>query len=278
MNFRRTRWAIALMALAAVISFPAGAQTARLGDRAVKDLIGQTEKSAETFKRALDKNIKKATVRGADGEVDMAAFLDDFGTSIERLKERFDAEYAASAELNSVMRYAGDMEKFIQSQPPTLKGRSEWDSFKSTLNSLAGAYGTTFPADEANPPRRMNDLEIQQAADSAVTNGSSLGRELKSVFGKEDKQGIDAAEADIEAMQKAAKAMKSRINSGKPASGEATAFVDSARKLQASLAGKTLPAKAKTANDAIVTAVAKVEQAFNIPAAAASAAAVAPAN
>lgn len=272
MSIARILGVIALTALGSVIALPAVAQTARPGDKAVEGMIEQVEKASSTFQRALDKDIKKATVRGAQGEVDMKAFLEDFTTSIERLKDRFDSKYAASAEVNALMSYADGMEKFIQSQPPTLKGRSEWDEFKASLNSLAGAYGTTFPA-APHPPRRMNDLEIQQAADAAGKNGDNLKRELKTVFGKEDKAGIEAAEGSIEAMHKAAKALKSRVDDGKPASGEAAAFVEAVRKVDASVAGKTLPAKAKTASDGIAAAVAKVEQAFNIPAAQAPAAA-----
>jgi hypothetical protein len=271
MSIARILGVVALTALGVVIALPAVAQTARPGDKAVEGLIEQVEKSASTFQRALDKDIKKATVRGAQGEVDMKAFLEDFTTSIERLKDRFDKKYAASAELNALMSYAEGMEKFIQSQAPTLKGRSEWDEFKATLNSLAGAYGSNFP-NPTNPPRRMNDLEIQDAAAAAGKNGDNLKRELKTVFGKEDKAGIEAAEGSIEAMHKAAKALKSRVDDGKPASGEAVAFVEAVRKVDASVAGKTLPAKAKTASDGIAAAVAKVEQAFNIPAAQAAAA------
>jgi hypothetical protein len=162
------------------------------------------------------------------------------------------------------MRYAEGMEKFIQSQPPSLKGRSEWDEFKSSLNTLAGAYGSAFPLDPAKPPRRMNDLEIQQAADSAIDHGRDLRGELSKVFDKEDKQGKEAATNDSEAMEKAAKNLKARVDDNKPASGEAAVFADSVKKLQAGLAGKTLTDKAKTANDGISAALSKIEQAFNM--------------
>jgi hypothetical protein len=247
-------------------ALPAGAQSARPGDRAVKDLIEQVQKSEQVFARALDKNVKKSTIRGASGEVDVENFLKDFETSIDRLKERFDAKYSASAELNAVMRQAGGIEKFIQSQPPALKGRSEWDDFKASLQSLAAAYGSVFPPDEGKPPRRMNDLEIQQAADSAIDHGSKLRKKLSDVFGKEEKQARESAQADIDAMQKAAKTLKSRVDAGKPASGEAAVFSDAVKKVRASLGSRTLEGDAKTASDGISAAVAKVEQAFGIPA------------
>ena len=197
------------------------------------------------FARALDKNVKKSTIRGASGEVDVENFLKDFETSLDRLEERFDAKYAASAELNAVMRQAGGIEKFIQSQSPALKGRSEWDDFKASLQSLAAAYGSVFPLDESKPPRRMNDLEIQQAADSVIDHGSKLRKKLSDVFSKEEKQAKETAQADIDAMQKAAKNLKARVDDGKPASGEAAVLADSVKKLRASLGTRTLPGDAK---------------------------------
>jgi hypothetical protein len=247
------------------IALPAGAQTARPGDRAVEDLIEQVLKAEEQFVRALDKNIKKSTVRGASGETDVENFLDDFKTSLDRLEERFDSKYAASAELNAVLRQAGDIERFIQSQSPSLKGRSEWDDFKASLQTLAAAYGSVFPPDPNKPPRRMNDYEIQQAADSAIDHGSDLKRELSDVFTKEEeKDAKETAQDDIEAMQSAAKKLKSRVDDGKPASGEAGVFVASVKKLHSTLGSRTLSEDAKTANDGISKALAKVEQAFGM--------------
>jgi hypothetical protein len=258
---------VAVLAFSALsFALPASAQSARPGDRAVKDLIEQVQKSEQVFARALDKNVKKSTIRGASGEVDVENFLKDFETSIDRLEERFDAKYSASAELHAVMRQAGGIEKFIQSQPPALKGRSEWDDFKASLQSLAAAYGSVFPLDESKPPRRMNDLEIQQAADSVIDHGSKLRKKLSDVFSKEEKQARETAQTDIDAMQKAAKNLKARVDDGKPASGEAAVLADSVKKLRASLGTRTLPGDAKTASDGISAAVAKVEQAFGIAA------------
>jgi hypothetical protein len=277
MSLRKTIVTLAAFAVMGV-TLPASAQTARPGDRAVEDLIEQVKKSEEQFVRALDKNIKKSTIRGAKGEVDVDVFLEDFGTAIERLEDRFAPKYAASAELNAVMQQAGGIEKWIQSQPPALKGRSEWDDFKASLQSLAAAYGSVFPLDENKPPRRMNDLEIQQAADSAIDNGSKLRKKLSDVFGKEDKQAKETADNDIDAMQAAAKKLKSRVDDNKPASGEAGVFSDSVKKLGSTLGSKPLAGDAKTASDGITAALAKIEQAFNMTPSGESASAAAPAT
>lgn len=251
--------------LAALFSVAALAQSARPSDKQVEQLIGELQKSAQTFERALDSNLKKATVRGPGGEVAVEMFLKDFKTDMQRMDERFDAKYAASAELLAVLRRAGGLDTFIDGQPASLKGRSEWDSYSATLNELATAYGSSFPMKADNPPRRMNDLEIEQASDAAVKNGQALRKSLSSVYGKENKDAIKAAQTEIDAMTKAAKGLKARVDDDKPASGEAVVFVEAVEKVQTALGERALTGDAKTAADGITASVSKVKQAFAIP-------------
>lgn len=256
--------AVTSLTLASLFSVAALGQSARPSDGQVEKLIEQTQKSEADFDRALDSNLKKAIVRGPGGEVTVSVFLGDFKTDIERMKERYAPKYAASAELVQIMRRAEGLDKFIDSQPASLKGRSEWDTFTASLNELAGAYGTTFPMKADSPPRRMNDLEIQQATESAVTNGGALRKSLATIYGKEDKDGIKTAEGNIDAMTKAAKGLKARVDDGKPASGEAVVFAEAVNKVQTALGERTLTADAKTAADGINASLSKVEQAFGM--------------
>lgn len=256
--------AAASFALAASFSVAALAQSARPSDSQVEKLIEQTQKSEADFDRALDSKLKNAIVRGPSGEVMVSIFLEDFKTDIERMKERFDPKYAASAELVMIMKRAEGLDKFMDSQPASLKGRSEWDTFTASLNELAGAYGTTFPMKADSPPRRMNDLEIQQATESAVTNGQTLRKSLSTIYGKEDKDGIKAAEGEIDAMTKAAKSLKARVDESKPASGEAAVFAEAVNKVQTAIGERTLTADAKTAADGLNASLSKVEQAFGM--------------
>jgi hypothetical protein len=256
--------AAASLALAALFSVAAFAQSARPSDSQVEKLIEQTQQAEAEFDRALDSKLKNAIVRGPSGEVMVSIFLADFKTDIERMKERFAPKYAASAELVMIMKRSAGLDKFMDSQPASLKGRSEWDTFTASLNELAAAYGTTFPMKADSPPRRMNDLEIQQATESAVTNGQALRKSLPTIYGKEDKDGIKAAEGHIDAMTKAAKGLKSRVDDSKPASGEAVVFAEAVNKVKTAIGERTLTADAKTAADGLDASLSKVEQAFGM--------------
>ena len=53
------------------------------------------------------------------------------------MKERFKPEYAASAEVTTVLRQASDIQRFMATQPPNFDGASEWNRLNASLNELA---------------------------------------------------------------------------------------------------------------------------------------------
>lgn len=257
---------IATVLLAVVFgAAPAYGQVARPSDKAVVDLIEKTGKTVKDFQRSLDSKVAKGTIRGATTEVDVANYLKDFNTDIERLGERFKDSYSASAEVGTVMQKAEGINRFVESQPASLKGRSEWDVAVASLKELAGAYGTTFPVPADAPPRRINDAEISQAADSMTKAAQNYKKGLKGGFTKEESTQLAAAQKSADELATAAKNLKSRVKSGKAASGEAGVVAEKLAAAEAAVAGRSLPEEAKSEWKNVASAGSKIEQAFNPP-------------
>lgn len=255
---------ISCIALAVLSAQPASAQVARPSDKAVSSLIESVQKSVKGFEKSLDSDLRKGTIRGATTEVNVQNYLNDFDAEIDRLRDRFKSKYSASSEVQGVLRTANGIERFVKSQPPTFKGRSEWDVAAASLNQLAGAYGATFPLPDGAAVRRINDAEIAEAADAVTKNASSYRKALKDAFTKEESAALTTAQKSVDALSTAAKNLKSRINSGKPASGEAGALAEAVTAAKATVAGRTLPEPAVTAWKGVEAAVAKVDQAFGV--------------
>lgn len=253
---------VLLLALTALISYPAAAQVARPGDRAVIEMIERTQETISDFTSNLDRDLRRATIRSSTSEVNVDSYLEDFATDVDRLRERFKPQYAASAELVTVLRKANDIEQFVKSQPPSFKGRSEWDAAAAALNSLAAAYGTTFPAPQDVTARRVNDAEIQQAADAIVKNANSSRKALKNAFTKEESAALSQVQEQFDSLSKAAKALKARIKAGKPASGEAGVLREQLAVTEAGLSGRTLDERGAVAWRSITVAAAKIDDAF----------------
>ncbi len=110
---RRLVW---LAALALGIAANASAQAERLSDKDVKDLMEAIDKGRDHFVDALDPQFKHAVMRSPTNEVDVSKYLDDFDKNIHTMKDRFKGDYAASAEVQTVLRQASDIDAYVRQQ------------------------------------------------------------------------------------------------------------------------------------------------------------------
>lgn len=258
----KRQWILAGIMLATLGSMPLSAQVARPSDKTVVGHIESVQQAVKQFERSLDSKLKQGTIRGPTTEVNVENYLEDFNTDLDRLRKRFKSDYSASAELGTVLEKAGGIQRFVESQPASFKGRSEWDAAAAALKDLSESYGTTFPLPEGASPRRINDAEISQAADAVMKNAQSYRKSLKTAYTKEESAARTTAEKSVDALSGAAKALKSRIQSGKPASGEAAVLAEKLTAVKAAVADRALPESAASAWKGIEAAAAKVAQAF----------------
>jgi len=251
------------LALTALLSAPTNAQVARPGDRAVSDIIDGVQSSVSQFERGLDSDFKTATLRGEKTDVRVENFLEDFNEDIERLRARFKGAYSASADVAAVLHKATKVDKFVQSQPPSFKGRSDWDVAAAKLKELASAYETSFPTPGDASPRRINDAEIEQAAETISKEAKTFRKGLSGAFPKEDAAALATAQKSADSLSKAADTLKNRSRSDQPASGEAGVLAEALAATKISVAGRTLSEPATAAWGRIETAAKTVSQAFS---------------
>lgn len=254
----------ACAALALVGLQPADAQVARPSDKAVVKLIEKAQESVEDFRGRLDSDVRKGTIRGASAEVDVERYFDDLDVDFERLRKRFKPDYSASAEALAVLVKTNGIDRFMKSQSAAMKGRSEWDVAAVALNNLAAAYGTTFPFPGEPTARRVNDGEIEQASSDLIKHAQSYKKGLKAGFSKEEEAAQKAIQADVDALADAAKNLKSRVGSGKPASGEAGVVLERHAAVSEGMAGRNLAESTTESWVGIEKAVATIERAFGV--------------
>ncbi len=255
---------ISCIALVALGSQAAVAQTARAGDKAVSGFMENVQKGVSQFERSLDSKVKNGTIRGATTEVNVENYLKDFDTSIDRMRDRFEPSYSASSEVQAVLKSANGIDRFMKSQSAALKGRSEWDVAAASLNQLATAYGASFPTPDDAAVRRINDGEIVAATDVVTKQAQAYRKALKGAFTNEESAALGTAQKSADALSTAAKNLKSRIKSGKPASGEAGVVGETFAAAQAAVTGRSLPEPAAAAWKSIEAAVGTIDQAFGV--------------
>jgi hypothetical protein len=255
---------ILLASALSVWSMPALAQATpeRLSDREVKTLIEQVDVGRDKFEGNLDGQFKGSTLRGPTGETKVAGALQDYQDNTQKLKDRFSASYAASAEVTTVLKQSTGINTFMESTASTMKGRSEWDQQTANLKRLATAYGTAFPLPDGATARRMNDQDTAAAAADIAAAANRFKSDLTkaSTLPKPDQ---DAARKDADLLTKQANAVKSRVGDGKPATSELRQLVEQVAKVQTFVDGHQIPTA--TANwQAVRASLTKLQQAFGL--------------
>jgi hypothetical protein len=236
---------LAVITLAGLAA-PAAGQD-RLTDQDVKSLVSRIEEGRDRFDNALDDDLKGKVLRGASGEVNVKNFLDDFQKNIDRLEERLKPDYAASAEVGTLLRQGTAIDTFFRQLAPGTKGESEWNRLASDMKALAAAYTTTFPLPENAPVRRIGDGEVAETAEQLSKSASQLKKSLDADLKNNaavDKIARDGIIQDADDWSKEAKALKSRVKDGKPSSGEAQQLLSRASRLQSFIKSNQVPASA----------------------------------
>ena len=228
------------------ICVPAFAQD-RLTDRDVKALVSRIEDGRDKFDNALDGDLKNKVLRGPNGEVDVKNFLNDFQKNIDRLEERLKPEYAASAEVSTLLKQGNSIDTFFRQHKPGTKGESEWNRLAGDLKTLATAYGATFPLPDNATVRRIGDGEVAGTAEQLSKSASQLKKSLDADLKKNpavDKATRDEILQEADDWSKEAKALRSRVKDGKPSSGEAQQVLSRASRLQSFIKNNQVPAAA----------------------------------
>ena len=262
------RGGAALAFLVVSIVSPSVASAERTSDKDVKQLLERVDNDRDRFEDQLDGKLKRSILRGPGGEVNVERYLDDLQENVDRLKDRFTAQYAASAEATTVLRQGSDIKRFMATQPPNLDGMSEWNRLAASLGDLAAAYGTPVPIPEGHAARRLNDAEVKKAAEEAAKTADRFKKELENSLKMDktiDKPTRDAAVKQVDDLKKAAQRVASTVGGGRPASGEAQALLQQASAIRAAGAARPLSPAAQSAWGVVQGHLVTVAQAFGLP-------------
>jgi hypothetical protein len=241
----------------------------RLSDDDVRLIFERLDWERDRFEDQLDGRLKRSILRTAGAEVNVERFLDDLQENIDKLKQRFTSDYAASAEVTALLGQGEAIQRFMAAQEPDLDGASEWNRLADTLKYLAFVYGTAMPIPEGQQARRMNDREVERAAEELAKSANQFKKELDSslkTFGPTDQATREAALVDADALKRDAEQLADTVGDGRPASGEVKAVLARAAKLRAASSTYRLSPMAQRAWLGVETSLDKVALAFSLPA------------
>jgi len=212
----------------------------RLTDKDVKSLVERIDDGRDKFEDNLDDKLKHSIVRGPEGEANIDKYLDDFKQNVDKLKDRLNGNYAASAEAATVLRQASTIDRYMQQQPSDTKGKSEWNRLAADLKTLAHAYGADFPLAPNAPVRRMGDGEVAAAANQISEGAEQLKKALNNDLKKDktiDKATREQIVGEADQLSKDARTLRDRVKDGDPSSAEAASVLDRASRIRTFMEG-----------------------------------------
>jgi len=238
----------------------------RLTDKAVEQIILSVEKGRDTFESKIDDKVKSSIVRSPRGELRVDAYLDDLEVNVKNLKSRFDKSYSASSEAETVLRQSSIIDGFVKSYGQGMKGASEWDALVIDLRRLAGAYSTAFPlTPTGGTVRRINDAEAGAAAEDLKNQAKKMRESIDANAGL-PKDVRDSAKANLQALEGQADLVKSRMNSGQPASAEMRKLLDQITAMDKFMAANKVMPQTQADWQKVRVPLDKLKQAYDVKA------------
>ena len=239
----------------------------RLTDRDVKQLLARIEDGRDKFDNALDDKFKNSILRDASGEVNVKRFLNTFQESIDRLEESLKPGYAGSTEAGTLLREGSALDRYFRAQPGGTPGESEWNRLATDLKVLAAAYGADFPVSDGATFRRLGDREVSDAVKLFGESAHQVKKALDSDLKKDpsvDKPSREAIVDEADQLVKETKALRDRLNDGKPSSAEADQVLTRAARLRTFVGAHSMPA-ASSAWSSVSEHLATVASAYRVP-------------
>ena len=114
----------------------------------------------------------------------------------------------------------------------------------------------------------MNDKELKKTAEDVAKSADQFKHNLDASLKEQtvDTATREAAVKEADTLKEAAEKLESTIDDDKPASGEARTLLQHAAAMRTAAAGRTLSAAAKTSWSEVEDGLAKIAQAFGVPA------------
>lgn len=226
---------LALILVALAAAMPAAAQTSRLYDKDVKQLLDQVKQSYERYWDALDNQVKNTTFKGPAGEFIVKRIDEDYRKTIDTARERFSGSSSASSEVTAILRDAGRTQVYVDQKGSAMKGASEWQAHTTVLGQLAVQYGGTYPPAANQVLNRHTDTEVIGAAAAIEASSKQLASALENAL-KKDKATPEATRkamvAGVKLVGETAKQLGSAVKDAKPATAQVTTLADQVKKVQ----------------------------------------------
>ena len=118
-----------------------GGMPYRISDHEVEKILRSIEQQSDRFRSALDSSLDRSRLNGSREEDDINRFVKEFYEQTKRLRDHFNDHKSTSADVQSVLDRAADIDSFMRRNPMRRNNAErEWSRLRGNLDELAQAY------------------------------------------------------------------------------------------------------------------------------------------
>ncbi len=139
--------------LIGIVALAAGAANAqvRVSDSQIRAVLTRIETKTDTFKRQLDSSLDRPRWNNTTRDENLQAFVTDFESATDRLKQRFDMNRAIGSDVSDVLTRAAYIDRFMARNQLSRQTESQWMNLRSDLNTLATLYSVSWNWNQTLP-------------------------------------------------------------------------------------------------------------------------------
>jgi len=116
----------------------------RLSDQQIGQLLSRTKKSADRFRRSLDRAFDRSRIDGSREDNNINRFVDDFAETTSHLSDHFDRRQVVTNDIEDVLRRSVSIDNFMQRHQLAAQAENDWLAVRRDLDELAHAYNVTW--------------------------------------------------------------------------------------------------------------------------------------
>ncbi len=258
---------IPILVLVVGLSASASAQSQRLKDEEMRELMEEAKKDVERFTDQVASQYRSARIRTATTEVLVDGYLKDLKKNAEAMRDRFEEDYASGREVMTFLRQARAIEDRSASGGGLFGAEKEWPRLRGTLGRLSREYGIDWSTSpEGWVAMRMNDRDLFSAIEKFKKTGESFKKILESALPhmnnvpKEERKNVMTA---IDRLSGAADDLKDAAEDGREASKELARLKASRGDIQSFLEKYGLAGSVGSTFRALETDLSTVSSAFH---------------
>ncbi len=129
----------------------------RAADRDVQGLLTRLEQRTDSYKREMNNALDRSALNDTRSEQTIFAYITDFESATDRLKQKFDARTSTSADVEEVLSRANFLDNVMRDYRFTAGAENDWRLIRTDLNTLSRYYSVTTIYDRPFTPASRFD-------------------------------------------------------------------------------------------------------------------------